>query len=112
MSGKMPNSSEEDKSQKVQAEDNSLAVGDIRVGGSAGNINISNVTHIYNNAKEDSSLRQEEPVAGESPYMGLRYFDTSDVDLFHGRAALTAELLRRVKSESFLAIVGASGSGK
>lgn len=108
----MPNSSEEDKSQKVQAEDNSLAVGDIRVGGSAGNINISNVTHIYSTAKEDSSPRQEEPVAGDSPYMGLRYFDTSDVDLFHGRAALTAELLRRVKSESFLAIVGASGSGK
>ncbi len=112
MSGKMPNSSEEDKSQKVQAEDNSLAVGDIRVGGNAGNINISNVTHIYSTAKEDSLLRQEEPVAGDSPYMGLRYFETSDADLFHGRAALTTELLRRVKSESFLAIVGASGSGK
>ncbi len=112
MSGKMHNSSEEDKSQKVQAEDNSLAVGDIRVGGNAGNIHISNVTHIYSTAKEDSLPRQEEPIAGDSPYMGLRYFDTSDVDLFHGRAALTAELLRRVKSEPFLAIVGASGSGK
>lgn len=54
----------------------------------------------------------EEPVAGESPYMGLRYFDTSDADLFYGREALTAELLKRVKNEAFLVIVGASGSGK
>src|SRR5687768_9651962 len=52
------------------------------------------------------------PKTGESPYMGLRYFDTSDADLFYGRQALTDELLRRVQKESFLAIVGASGSGK
>lgn len=50
--------------------------------------------------------------AGESPYMGLRYFDTSDADLFYGRDALTGELLARVQKEPFLAIVGASGSGK
>jgi hypothetical protein len=52
------------------------------------------------------------PETGESPYMGLRYFDTADADLFYGREALTDELLRRVQTESFLAIVGASGSGK
>ena len=52
------------------------------------------------------------PETGESPYMGLRYFDTSDADLFYGREALTDELLRRVEKESFLAIVGSSGSGK
>src|SRR5215207_928933 len=52
------------------------------------------------------------PETGASPYMGLRYFDTSDVDLFYGREALTQELLARVQKESFLAIVGASGSGK
>ena len=52
------------------------------------------------------------PETGESPYMGLRYFDTSDAELFYGREALTRELLARVQKESFLAIVGASGSGK
>jgi formylglycine-generating enzyme required for sulfatase activity len=52
------------------------------------------------------------PETGESPYMGLRYFDTADADLFYGRKALTNELLARVQKESFLAIVGASGSGK
>src|SRR5512145_1401567 len=44
--------------------------------------------------------------------MCLRYFDTSDADLFYGREALTDELLARVQKEAFLAIVGASGSGK
>ena len=39
---------------------------------------------------------------GESPYMGLRYFDTSDADLFYGREALTRELLARVQKEPFL----------
>ncbi len=52
------------------------------------------------------------PETGESPYMGLRYFDTADADLFYGRETLTSELLARVQKESFLAIVGASGSGK
>ncbi|RPH60202.1 MAG: hypothetical protein EHM81_06710, partial [Chloroflexi bacterium] len=52
------------------------------------------------------------PVPGEPPYMGLRYFDTADVGLFYGRAALTRELVSRLATERFLAIVGASGSGK
>ena len=52
------------------------------------------------------------PAAGEPPYMGMRYFDTADADLFFGREALTHDLLARVQEESFLAIVGASGSGK
>ena len=54
----------------------------------------------------------EEPVEGEPPYMGMRYFDTSDAALFFGREALTRELAARVANEPFLAIVGASGSGK
>jgi ABC-type glutathione transport system ATPase component len=111
MMGK-PTDEEDNNRKEVQAEDNSLAVGDIRVGGNTGNINISNVTHIYNTAKEEASSKREEPAAGESPYMGLRYFDTSDAELFYGREALTHELVERVSKESFLAIVGASGSGK
>jgi formylglycine-generating enzyme required for sulfatase activity len=58
---------------------------------------------------EAGRLKRE---TGESPYMGLRYFDTSDAALFYGREALTDELLRRVQKEPFIAIVGASGSGK
>ena len=39
---------------------------------------------------------QEAPAPGEPPYMGLRYFDTGDAALFHGRAALTRELAGNV----------------
>jgi len=44
--------------------------------------------------------------------MGLRYFDTGDAGLFYGRQALTGQLAARLADERFLAIVGASGSGK
>ncbi len=65
--------------------------------------------------------REDAPGLGLCPYKGLNYFDESDADLFVGREALTAELTERVHSLAssqaphgarFLAIVGASGSGK
>lgn len=102
---------EEPQKGRVQADDKSVAVGDIRIGGNAGNISISNVTHIYNTAGENAPM-DVEPVEGEPPYMGMRYFDTADAGLFYGREALTRELVARVAKENFLAIVGASGSGK
>jgi formylglycine-generating enzyme required for sulfatase activity len=95
-----------------------LASGEISIGGDVkhsivitgdGN-NISLTPEALNLLKPETT--SEEPVAGEPPYMGLRYFDTSDAELFYGREALTRELFARVQKESFLAIVGASGSGK
>ena len=69
-----------------------------------------------------SSVRREDaPAAGLSPYKGLTYFDESDADLFVGREVLTAHLVQRVLDlagdqrsgdPAFLAVVGASGSGK
>jgi WD40 repeat protein/transcriptional regulator with XRE-family HTH domain len=65
------------------------------------------------------SARQEDaPALGISPYKGLLFFDEADADLFFGREALTAQLTRHVMdlamdaSTRFLAVVGASGSGK
>lgn len=65
------------------------------------------------------SARQEEaPTPGLAPYKGLLFFDEADADLFFGREALTARLADRVtaielhSSLRFLAVVGASGSGK
>ncbi len=65
------------------------------------------------------SARQEDaPAAGIAPYKGLLFFDESDADLFFGREALTARLAEHVidlamdSSSCFLAVVGASGSGK
>jgi formylglycine-generating enzyme required for sulfatase activity len=71
-------------------------------------------SEIYTGIEERMAgvLGELKPESGESPYMGLRYFDTSDADLFYGREILTRELAERVSKESFLAVVGASGSGK
>jgi WD40 repeat protein/basic membrane lipoprotein Med (substrate-binding protein (PBP1-ABC) superfamily)/DNA-binding SARP family transcriptional activator len=52
------------------------------------------------------------PAPGESPYKGLEYFDTADTHLFFGRESLTERLVQHLKQSHFLALVGASGSGK
>ena len=48
------------------------------------------------------------------PYKGLEYFDCNEEDpkYFYGRQELTDQLLDKVRQSSFLAIIGASGSGK
>src|SRR5215212_6283769 len=65
--------------------------------------------------------REDAPALGLCPYKGLNYFDELDADLFVGREVLTAKLVDRVLSltsngqprdNRFLAIIGASGSGK
>jgi len=65
------------------------------------------------------SARQEDaPVPGFAPYKGLLFFDEVDADFFFGREALTSHLVKRVcdlaldSSSRFLAVVGASGSGR
>lgn len=47
-----------------------------------------------------------------SPYKGLLYFDEADAPLFFGREQVTAELIAHLRQHCFLAVVGASGSGK
>jgi WD40 repeat protein/transcriptional regulator with XRE-family HTH domain len=66
----------------------------------------------------ESARQEDAPTPGIPPYKGLPFFDESDADLFFGREVLTARLVDRVtdlaidSSTHFLAIVGASGSGK
>lgn len=55
---------------------------------------------------------EEPPAPGASPYKGLIYFNVSDARLFFGRERLTAELAAYLRTHNFLAVVGASGSGK
>lgn len=65
--------------------------------------------------------REDAPALGLCPYKGLTFFDEADADLFVGRETLTAKLTERVlglannrlsQEIRFLAVVGASGSGK
>ena len=55
------------------------------------------------------------PAPGTPPFKGLAYFSESDAELFFGRELLTANLTAQLDPDSdrrFLAVVGASGSGK
>jgi len=52
------------------------------------------------------------PEPGDPPYKGLQSFDEADADHFLGRELLTARLVGRLRAGRFLAVVGASGSGK
>jgi energy-coupling factor transporter ATP-binding protein EcfA2 len=48
------------------------------------------------------------------PYRGLQYFDFTEADAkyFYGRQAVTDTLIEKVRQNNFLAVLGASGSGK
>jgi Tfp pilus assembly protein PilF/energy-coupling factor transporter ATP-binding protein EcfA2 len=47
-----------------------------------------------------------------NPFPGLRPFESDEDHLFFGRERQTTEVLRRLRATRFLAVVGASGSGK
>lgn len=53
-------------------------------------------------------------MAGVCPYKGLESFEFNEHDpkYFYGRTALTDQLLAKIRQGNFLAVVGASGSGK
>lgn len=55
---------------------------------------------------------EEPPTPGEPPFKGLQYFDEADADLFFGREQITTQLVEDVTNSRFLAVIGASGSGK
>jgi WD40 repeat protein/DNA-binding SARP family transcriptional activator len=61
------------------------------------------------------------PAPGPCPYKGLQFFDEADAGLFFGREGLIERLVERLMPappaeqqtwEHFLAVIGASGSGK
>ncbi|WP_221469794.1 nSTAND1 domain-containing NTPase [Allocatelliglobosispora scoriae] len=53
-----------------------------------------------------------DPGADRPPYPGLAAYGPDDADLFCGRDRLVAELVDRLARQRFVAVVGASGSGK
>ncbi|MEO5886791.1 MAG: AAA family ATPase, partial [Anaerolineales bacterium] len=103
---------------KVQADNNSIAVGGIHVGGSVGgDIRIGHT--IGYTAEQVSVLLtqitttlQPKKFDGRCPYKGLEVFEEEDAELFFGRERLVNELVGRVKESRTVFITGPSGSGK
>jgi WD40 repeat protein/uncharacterized caspase-like protein len=59
--------------------------------------------------------REGETAAGDvgvCPYIGLQAFGENDAQFFYGRESLTQQLVSELNRRAFLAVVGASGSGK
>ncbi|GAA2085861.1 hypothetical protein GCM10009801_47850 [Streptomyces albiaxialis] len=71
----------------------------------------------WREASEEETARATAPTPPEEeteepPYRGLARFEPGDEAAFHGRTALTAELLHLVRDKRFAAVFGPSGSGK
>ena len=59
------------------------------------------------------SLGEEAPkYDARSPFRGLESFRPEDSEFFFGREALTRKLVAQIQAHPFLAVLGASGSGK
>lgn len=57
-------------------------------------------------------IEQLPPKRGDPPYKGLAYFMEKDKDFFFGRDDISNSLVKRLQNTRFLALIGASGSGK
>ncbi|WP_405589824.1 hypothetical protein [Streptomyces sp. NBC_01190] len=60
----------------------------------------------------DDELTDASEGYDDCPYAGLSPFEASDADRFFGRERLTDDLEGRVRGHRFVAVFGASGSGK
>ena len=85
---------EEKDKQDVHADNNSVAVGSISVGGDvSGNITIGNtvgytVDDVSALITQIASTFQAKPFDGRCPYKGLDVFEEDDAELFFGREKL------------------------
>jgi len=63
--------------------------------------------------KTNGERQQIDPeLVGKCPYKSLSYFTQEDAVFFYGRTKLTDKLINKVRTENFIAVLGASGSGK
>ena len=101
---------------KVQADNNSIAVGNISAGGNIGDITISNTGYTVDQVSvlitQIQSTFQPKPFDGRCPYKGLDVFEEEDAELFFGREKLVDDLVSRVKDSRTVFVTGPSGSGK
>jgi len=73
---------------------------------------IVNIESTFVGAAAAQDVEGLPPAPGDPPYKGLQSFEEADAEHFLGRERLTARLVGRLRDERFLAVVGASGSGK
>src|SRR5213078_2853055 len=62
--------------------------------------------------RQGGADRRRQPPRDVCPFKGLAPFEEADAEFFFGRERLVDELAGRLHETPFLALVGASGSGK
>ncbi len=93
---------------------NSIAIGEIRDSqavaiGEGARATLNQYTEIIVTLDNIEDLP---PAPGTPPYKGLAHFSEKDKDIFFGREKLSRLIAGRLTSSHFLAVIGASGSGK
>lgn len=73
---------------------------------------VSGLKAAFSKTPISTLARLKQMSLGFCPYRGLSPFDEAHADYFFGRDALVDELLNKVDSSNFCALVGASSSGK
>jgi len=63
-------------------------------------------------SQRNGARRQSPETAGNPPYLGLIGYGVDDADRFFGRRQLLAQLVEMLDEHRFVAVFGASGSGK
>ncbi len=99
----------------VQADNNSIAIGNISAGGDIGDVNVQTGYTSEQVAVLIAQIRstfQAKPFDGRCPYKGLDVFEEEDAELFFGREKLVDDLVSRVKGSRTVFVTGPSGSGK
>ncbi|TCA34341.1 hypothetical protein E0H70_07360 [Rhizobium leguminosarum bv. viciae] len=84
------------------------------IGAERATINTLTIYNYYDRPRPTSqrSTHQAEPLISECPYPGLSFFGPDQKNIFFGREAVIKRLTQSVKTRSFNALVGPSGSGK
>ena len=68
--------------------------------------------NVFVTPAEVKDIEELPPEPGNPPYKGLQVFTEQDTGLFFGRDRLVARIIGWLHDRRFLAVVGASGSGK
>lgn len=80
--------------------------------GAGARAEINHYTEIIVKSDSFEKLEDLPPTPGEPPYKGLAYFTEKDADIYYGRETLSQQITTRLNQLHFLALIGASGSGK
>ncbi len=119
MADLVPNPSSDDSNSRSQNQQNiegneNQVIGEV-IDGTAIHTVSGNVIYNYYYRKEipiENTTESAETALLPCPYRGLSHFEPGDAKYFFGRESFVEELVEATQTRNFIALLGASGSGK